>query len=208
MWQARLSWRAVIGNSGSRPGNSALGHDHVPLKYDFQPFVLTKAQMDGAVEMLESFEFRSHVRRAPLVLGQYLDGAASADEPAAEVVEEALKVELSAFEGYDELERFVGQGPFAIFFEAAPARSDLFEDASRKAHVAIGTRVCEVPERNAYTLLSPDPSWRSFTTPSPPIGGFKSGLQRRSSTRCLLLTCCARSARPMPCGTWFKVIWR
>lgn len=126
----------------------------VPLEYDFQPFVLDKAQMDTAIAMLESFEFRSHARRAPLVLGPYLERSGDgAPEPVVEVVQAGLEVELLSFESFEDLDRFVEGRTFAVFIQALPPRTDLFDDAVRKAHVAVGTQVREVAERDAFKLL-------------------------------------------------------
>jgi DNA polymerase-1 len=126
----------------------------VPLTYDFQPFVLTQQQMDAAVAMLESFEFRSHARRAPQVLGAYLEGSpVDPEEAAVEVLEDRLEIELQTLNDLPQLEAFVDGRPFAIFLQAPPARADLFEAADRKAHVAIGTQVREVAESDALRLL-------------------------------------------------------
>ncbi len=131
----------------------------VPLEYDFQPFVLTQAQMDAAVAMLESFEFRSHARRAPIVLGQFLEGAEStdADEPLAEVVADRLEIQLESIGDYDGLQTFVSGKPFALFLQPAPVRTDLFDDAERTAFIAIGSQVREVPEVDALKLLQAHP---------------------------------------------------
>ncbi|MDR3688770.1 MAG: DNA polymerase I [Fimbriimonas sp.] len=131
----------------------------VPLEYDFEPFVLTKPQMDAAIAMLESFEFRSHARRAPIVLGGYLEGAKEADKdaPVVEVEAEKLEIELAEIEAYAAIEAFVGAKPFAIYFQAPPTRTDLFEESNRKAFIAIGSQVREVPEQEAIRLLESRP---------------------------------------------------
>jgi len=127
----------------------------VPLTYDFQPFVLTQEQMDHAIEMLESFEFRSHARRAPMVLGQYLEANAGEPEtPIVEIEADKLEIELLRLDVYEQLIGFVAGKPYSIFFQNVSARSDLFEDADRVAHVAIGTQVREVPEIQALKLLN------------------------------------------------------
>ena len=131
----------------------------VPLSYDFQPFQLTPQQLEATIAMLESFEFRSHARRAPQVFGPYLEGAETENEaPTVEVQEDHLEIQLEILGDYGSLESFVGEKPFAIFLPAVAARSDLFEDADRKAHVAIGTQVREVSEIDAHRLLELRPS--------------------------------------------------
>lgn len=131
----------------------------VPLNYDFQPFQLTEQQLEATIAMLESFEFRSHARRAPQVFGPYLEGAsAEAESIQAEVIEDRLEVQLESLTEFGNLDSFVGEQPFAIFLPAVATRSDLFEEADRKAHVAIGTQVREVSELDALRLLELRPS--------------------------------------------------
>jgi len=130
----------------------------VPLTYDFQPFVLTQAQMEAAIAMLESFEFRSHARRAPLVFGPYLEGSESkSEETPVEVVEDRIEIQLAELGDFAEIKQFVDGKSYALFLQSAPTRADLFEDADRKAHIAIGLQVREVSERDALKLLKENP---------------------------------------------------
>ncbi len=130
----------------------------VPLSYDFQPFLITQPQLDATIAMLESFEFRSHARRAPSVFGPYLEGSNTAeDAEQVEVVEDRLEIQLEVLQSYPELQSFVNGKPYAIYFQAVATRTDLFEEADRTAHVAIGSQVREVPERDAITLLESHP---------------------------------------------------
>jgi len=139
----------------------------VELEYDFKPFLLTPEQMEAAVKMLESFEFRQHVRRAPMVFGPYLVGARkpasgeeSEDEPGETLVvqDEALDVTTSSVAEFGELASFVQERPFSVFFgQPLTARRDLFQDDDRKAYVAIGRDVCECPEAVALRLISEAP---------------------------------------------------
>ena len=131
----------------------------VPLTYDFEPFVLTQAQMDAAIAMLESFEFRSHAKRAPIVLGQYLEGADTpeTDAPIAEVEAERVEIQLQSLSSFADLAQFADGRPFAIYFQAPPMRTDLFEEADRKAFVSRGTQVREVSESDALQLLESQP---------------------------------------------------
>lgn len=126
----------------------------VPLNYNFEPFVLTSQQMEAAIAMLESFEFRSHAKRAPLTMGPYLLGATvTAEETSVEVVEDKLEISIAPISNYEELESFVQGRPYALFLQAAPVRTDLFDNADRKAHLAIGSQVREIPEQDAFRIL-------------------------------------------------------
>ncbi|RYG46527.1 DNA polymerase I [bacterium] len=117
-----------------------------PVQYDFKPFILTEDQLKAAVAMLESYELRSHVRKAPTLLGRYLDGVSPASEaeegaePIVEVVDEALVVETSEARNYADLVKFVSDGPFSVYLAAA-ARKDLFEEGEAQGYVAVGQRV-------------------------------------------------------------------
>jgi DNA polymerase-1 len=131
-----------------------------PIEYDFKPFVLTDEQMKAATKMLESFEFRNHVRRAPTVLGQYLEGAggvAAAHQedavPVVEVVDEPIVTDGCQAANYGDLAKFVDDRTFAVYLAAPQARKDLFEDEMRKAYVAVGRTVCECSEADAVKLV-------------------------------------------------------
>ena len=124
-----------------------------PIEYGFEPFRLTEAELEGAVKLLESYEFRQHVRKAPSILSPYLgEGVEEASEPVAEVGDEAIEVKPCAAKGYGDLAKFVDDRPYALVL-GAPVRADLFEEAERKAFVAIGDEVCECREIDALKLL-------------------------------------------------------
>ncbi|RYG22307.1 DNA polymerase I [bacterium] len=123
-----------------------------PIEYDFKPFVLTEAQLDGAIKLLESYEFRQHVRKARSVLATYV-GEGGSQQPVAEVNDEAIEVKSCAAKGYGDLAKFVDDRPFALLF-GAPVRADLFEEGERKAFVAVGDEVCECRELDALKLLA------------------------------------------------------
>ncbi|MBC8064277.1 MAG: DNA polymerase I, partial [Chlorobia bacterium] len=129
---------------------------NVPLVYDFKPFILTPEQMDLAKAMMEMYEFKSLHKRSDKILGPYLDGAERSVE-IAEVESEAIDVHLHSITGPDALASFVGNGSYAVYFAAAPAR-DLFEDPERKAFVAVGKNVAECTEADALRYLAQNPS--------------------------------------------------
>ncbi len=127
----------------------------VPLEYDFKPFVLTRAQLDAAIAMFESLEFRNLQRRAPKTLGAYLDGNSPAVKDGlaeAEVEAEKLEVTLSQVADYASLTKFVDDRRFSVFFAATPA-ADLFETPMPRAFIAVGKNVVEAPEADALRLI-------------------------------------------------------
>lgn len=131
-----------------------------PITYDFKPFTLNETQMQAAIAMLESFEFRQFVKRAGTVFAQYLDGNAPAveeggmPEAIAEVPDDKLVIDRCEAENYGDLAKFVDEQPFAVFFPSPLTnRPDLFAQTERRAFVAIGTKVCECPEHDAIKLI-------------------------------------------------------
>ena len=129
-----------------------------PIEYDFAPFRITEAQLDGALKLLESYEFRQHVRKARTVLSPYLgEGIEEEREAVAEVGDEAIAVKPCAAKGYGDLAKFVDDRPYALLL-GAPVRADLFEESERKAYVAVGDEVCECRELDALKLLTDLPA--------------------------------------------------
>ncbi|HSI73116.1 MAG TPA: DNA polymerase, partial [Fimbriimonas sp.] len=126
----------------------------VDLVYDFKPFTLNQTQMEAAIALMESYEFRNHVRRAPVVLGMYLDGRSpSQTEKLVEVSDEALEVTLKPVGNYAELSHFVGDRPYSVFFATVSAQEGLFDEPTRKAFVAVGKEVRETSEADGLWLI-------------------------------------------------------
>ena len=124
-----------------------------PIEYDFEPFVLSESQLQAAVDMMEKLEFRALVKKAPAVLGKYLDGASERTSKV-EVVEEAIEFkEVSP----KNLAEWVGSQPYGLYVGAPPLKLDLFDDLSRRAYVALGNEVADVPESDALALLQAKP---------------------------------------------------
>jgi DNA polymerase-1 len=130
-----------------------------PIEYNFAPFVISESQMEAAIALMENLEFRTHVRRAPAVLGRYLVGASqeTKEEEAAEVVDEQIEVKAHAVSTYEELEAWVGDSDYALFPVGAVLRTNLFDDEERRAVIAVGDRASEVPEKLALQLLRSRP---------------------------------------------------
>jgi DNA polymerase-1 len=120
-----------------------------PCEFDFQAFQINQTQMEAAIAMLENYELRTHVKRAPQVLGRYLEGQTEGERPSvAEVKEEALAFR-SPEGGLDDL---VGDGAFAVYFASPLNRRDLLDDGGA-AFVAVGDRVLAVTEAEALELV-------------------------------------------------------
>jgi DNA polymerase-1 len=127
-----------------------------PVRYDFRPFSLTPPQLERAKEVLDSLEFRSHVRRANLVLGRYFEGAV--DEPVIEVQAEVIEARTQAASNLAELQTFVGSRPYALFLATPQAASDLFEQIETRAYIAVGADVREADEETGLRLLATAPA--------------------------------------------------
>ena len=140
----------------------------VPLEYGFGPFVLDQNEAQAAVAFLESYEMRSHARRAPLIFAPYIAGAAPAADDAepAQVVDEAIEAKLSKLDSLGGLTAFVGDRVYAAYLPAA-APSTLFDDPERLAYVAIGDEVCEVPAALVADLVKREPAKAFFHDAKP-----------------------------------------
>ncbi len=149
----------------------------VELQYDFKPFVLNENQMQAATAMMDSYEFKQHVRRAPAVLGMYLEGRLPAQtETFAEPSDEALAVVNQKVESYSELLSFVGGRPFSVFFSTTGEQSDLFDEPVRKAFVAVAKDVREAGEADGLRLIQEHPELAILHDAKPPfkkVGGIQ-----------------------------------
>ena len=126
---------------------------HAPVDYDFKPFLLTMEQLENAKSVMESLEFRNHVRRANLILGPYLEGAAYTQNAPSEVEVEPIQAQTEVATDYLVLRNWVGTQPFALFFATPATSTDLFNQVETKAYVAIGSQVREAPEGYGHQLM-------------------------------------------------------
>lgn len=124
-----------------------------PVHYDFREFKLTQPQFEAAREFLELYELRSHVRRMNTVLSKYLEGFETVKAPA-KVEIERLDVQAKEERDYGRLRPWVGDRPFALFFETVGGQLGIFEDVRRVGHVAIGTEVRTTSNENALRLFA------------------------------------------------------
>jgi DNA polymerase-1 len=140
----------------------------VPIEYGFEPFVLHERELTAAKAFLEGYEMRSLARRADLILGPYLEGAEPQEEAPAEVHDEPIEARLAKAETLPQLEDFVQDRPFALYFPASAAQTSLFDDPLRFAYVAVGPDVREAPIAAAVQLLKAHPE-RAITHDAKPI---------------------------------------
>lgn len=123
-----------------------------PVEYDFEPLKLDQAHLDRALSMLESLEFKSLLKKAPAVLGPYLEGGGNA---VVEIVEATIehksvadKTDLAA------LQKWIGAKPFAAVPEQASGQFSMFDtDAARYSFVAVGNEAARVPHEILNQLL-------------------------------------------------------
>lgn len=126
---------------------------NAPVEYDFKPFVLTMEQLENAKMVMESLEFRNHVRRANLILGPYLEGSAYTQNTSAEVEVEPIVATLQIATDYSALREWVGDQPYALFFATPATSTDLFNQVETRAYIAIGTDVREAAEADGLRLM-------------------------------------------------------
>lgn len=130
-----------------------------PVDYDFEPFVLTPAQMDAAKAFLESWELRSLAKRSPQVLGPYVRGAAGeAVAPVVEVTVDRPEIKSLEFGDAEKLAAWAAGREFAMVFEAQVAQASMFDEPQQVAYVAIGNDVAKAPDTAALALFERDPS--------------------------------------------------
>lgn len=123
----------------------------VPISYDFKPFELTPNQMEAAKAMLEALEFKSHVRRADAVLGRYQQGASRTE--VVEVKEERISLKTVQCKDGASLLMWVGDRPFAAYFDVVVDQPGMFDEPNRVANIAVGDEVCQCPEGLGLQLI-------------------------------------------------------
>jgi DNA polymerase-1 len=127
----------------------------VPIEFDFSPYELDQAGYARAQAMLESLEFKAHLKRIPKILGPYVDGMA--EEAKVEVTSERLVFEEKGeATSVDALRRFVGDGKFSLIEDIAPA-VNMFEEGKRVAWIGVGSQVMSAPMDWAEGLFAEYP---------------------------------------------------
>lgn len=129
---------------------------NAPVTYNFEPFRLTDEEYAHAQTILEQYELRSQVRRMPTVLGKYREGQA-ADAKPVKVEVERLDVVMKEERDYGRLRPWVGDQPFALYFESVSAQMGMFDEPERVAYIALGTEVRRTPEALGRRLVAERP---------------------------------------------------
>jgi DNA polymerase-1 len=124
---------------------------NAPVEFAFDAYTLKPHELQAASAMMERLEFRGLVKRAPAVLGRYLEGG-NVDAPTIEVVSEPIDVELKEVTSPQEVRDLLGESEFALVFESV-AKSDLFDETERRAAVSNGKAAAMIPESLAVQLL-------------------------------------------------------
>lgn len=86
-----------------------------PIDYDFAPYKIGQEQISAAKRLLETYEFRSHLRRLDAVVKPYLDQREKLfDEPAVQVTQEALQAPIGDRVSLMGLRSWVADRPYAL----------------------------------------------------------------------------------------------
>ena len=183
----------------------------VPLEYDFKPFVLTSEQIEVAQALLESMEMRSVAKRAPLVLGRYLDGAAPASEATfleareAALKSERIEVTVEQVRSWDEMVRFVDGKHYAALWSTPPRRT-YSTSRSRPALSLWAHALPSARQKSPQNWCRNCPAWPFFTTARSFISRWRRSLAIPGSIRCWQGTCCSRAGHPTLYQTWCRAI--
>lgn len=131
---------------------------HVPIEYDFKPFILTNDQVAAAKSFLESFELRTNAKACDRVLGPYVDGFEHGVHAAPiEVVTEKIPFTTRAVTSFLMLKSSVNSQPFGLHF-AATQSDDLFDENAEKAYIGVGHEVLVASRADGLRLLETFPS--------------------------------------------------
>ena len=123
-----------------------------PVDYDFEPFRVSDEQFETARLMLESFEFRSHVKKLPVALAPFMENAGTRTAPV-EVREENIEVEVLEMASEAAVREWVGENPFALTFEAVVSQASMFDEPEKTAYLAREHQVIKTSEAIGLSLF-------------------------------------------------------
>lgn len=113
-----------------------------PIKYDFEPYFVTEEGLERTKAILESLEFKSHLRRIQGLMAPYLEGADRATTPVVEAVSERLEPRvLPAVNSLEDLEFWVGDGPVAVVFVEQAGQASMFDTEAPQVMLATAGEV-------------------------------------------------------------------
>lgn len=126
-----------------------------PVEYDFAPYKITPADLEHVRALLETLEFRTHVKRIDTVLANYVEGDYV---PAATVEVETIGAQLQeGSASYSELVKWTNGMPFSLVVATSEAQPSMFDEQSHEAFVAIGKKVRRASLEDAKRLFALDP---------------------------------------------------
>jgi len=132
-----------------------------PIEFDFAPYRITPEQFEAAKKEIESLEFRTIAKRLGKVFAPYVDGGLPQDlAETIEVRSEQLAPKSEdGIANFDQLRRWAGDRPFALYVSDARLQKSMFEDelVEREAFLAIGGHVRSTPLSMAIQLLAVAP---------------------------------------------------
>ncbi|HRI44209.1 MAG TPA: DNA polymerase I [Fimbriimonadaceae bacterium] len=125
-----------------------------PIEFTFEPYFVTKEGLDVTRAVLESLEFKSHVRRLDAIMAAYLEGSDRA-LPTVEIVAEHLAPSVFPDTvSYQDLLFWVGDGPFAAVEVRSSEQASMFEEDRPWGMVAIGSEVRRAPRELVRRLFA------------------------------------------------------
>lgn len=128
-----------------------------PVDFGFEPYFVTQEGLDVTRAVLESLEFKSHVRRLDAIMAAYLEGS-DRGMPTVEVVAEHLAPSVFPDLGtYQDLLFWVGDGPFAAVEVRSSEQASMFEEDRPWAMLAVGSEVRRAPLELARRLFAEAP---------------------------------------------------
>jgi DNA polymerase-1 len=128
-----------------------------PISFDFQPYLIDGTHLELAVKCLESFEFKTHSKKARAVLGAYLPGTEQS-RVSATVVVESLQPEKLGEKSGKNLFDWISDREFAVVFTDSVPQQNMFEPAiPGDAYVAIGPEVVKANAAEMLEIIQRDP---------------------------------------------------
>jgi len=126
-----------------------------PISYDFAPFSLNAEEVTKGKQMLESLEFKNHLRRFDTVFGPYMEGFEAGAQPVTEVKTEVIVVDrIATPRNLDLVKTWIGERPFGLIPTQKQAQQSMFEDEeSHEWCVARDNQAIKIPAEWGEQLL-------------------------------------------------------
>ncbi len=126
-----------------------------PVQFDFSPYKIAPNDLDHVRGILESLEFRTHVKRIDNVLGNYVEGDYV---PIAHVEVESIVARLLEGDAnFKELVKWTNGQPFSVVIATSETQPSMFDEQAQEAFVAVGKNVRRTSIEDARRLFLLDP---------------------------------------------------